>query len=134
MKDQPSTSDDDDDDEEPVRFSRPQPSMDEYLEYDPETDSYYAPGEPSDWNPEAWSREFEKTCKEVRGGGLISRDDLLAAGALDVPAAWRKSLGVMHDDQPDLFSGLLDEDDSLPENHEPTPGDQDGDASAEDCA
>ena len=37
---------------------------------------------------------------------LISVDELRAAGALDVPAAWRKSLG-----QPDrdLFSDLTDD-------------------------
>ena len=63
---------------------------------------------------------------------LISVDELRAAGALDVPAAWRKSLGVVHDDQPDLFSGLLDEDDLLPKEQEPTPDDQDGATSAED--
>ena len=36
-----------------------------------------------------------------RGTGphLISVDELRAAGALDVPAAWRKSLGK----EPDLF-------------------------------
>lgn len=34
---------------------------------------------------------------------LISVDELRAAGALDVPAAWRKSLG----DERDLFSDLL---------------------------
>ena len=34
---------------------------------------------------------------------LISVDELRAAGALDVPAAWRKSLGG----EPDLFAGLF---------------------------
>jgi len=41
---------------------------------------------------------------------LITVDELRAAGALDVPAAWRKSLGV----ERDLFSGLLWNDDSTP--------------------
>ena len=62
---------------------------------------------------------------------LISVDELRAAGALDVPAAWRKSLGVEGIGQRDLFSGLFDEDEPLPENREPSPGDQDGDASAD---
>jgi hypothetical protein len=38
---------------------------------------------------------------------LISVDELRAAGALDVPAAWRKSLGA----ERDLFSSLFDDDD-----------------------
>lgn len=38
---------------------------------------------------------------------LISVDELRAAGALDVPAAWRKSLGA--EVERDLFSDLLDE-------------------------
>lgn len=38
---------------------------------------------------------------------LISVDELRAAGALDVPAAWRKSLGGQV--ERDLFSDLPDE-------------------------
>jgi hypothetical protein len=41
---------------------------------------------------------------------LISVDELRAAGALDVPAAWRKSLGK----EPDLFGELLGHDDPSP--------------------
>lgn len=51
---------------------------------------------------------------------LISVDELRAAGALDVPAAWRKSLRR----ERDLFSGLFDEDDE-----QPTAADPDDDAS-----
>ena len=40
---------------------------------------------------------------------VITVDELRAAGALDVPAAWRKSLGV-EPVQRDLFSGLSDDD------------------------
>ncbi|MFT3878493.1 MAG: hypothetical protein QM703_02400 [Gemmatales bacterium] len=40
---------------------------------------------------------------------LISVDELRAAGALDVPASWRKSLG---EEERDLFSGLFDEEES----------------------
>jgi hypothetical protein len=43
---------------------------------------------------------------------LITVDELRAAGALDVPAAWRKSLGP---EERDLFSDLPDEDDQGPE-------------------
>jgi hypothetical protein len=39
---------------------------------------------------------------------LISVDELRAAGALDVPAAWRKSLHV----ERDLFSSLFKDDDA----------------------
>lgn len=59
---------------------------------------------------------------------LISVDELRAAGALDVPAAWRKSLGGTSD-QRDLFS-LFGEDDMLPEK-QPTPDEPDGNAGAD---
>ena len=39
------------------------------------------------------------------GPCLISVDELRAAGALDVPAAWRKSLAV----ERDYFSGLVED-------------------------
>jgi hypothetical protein len=55
---------------------------------------------------------------------LISVDELRAAGALDVPAAWRKSLCAgrleLH-----LFSGFVDDDDTLAEKQQPTPGNPD---------
>jgi hypothetical protein len=46
---------------------------------------------------------------------LITVDELRAAGALDVPAAWRKSLGD------DLVPGLFEGEGTFPEEHEPTP-------------
>jgi hypothetical protein len=58
---------------------------------------------------------------------LITVDELRAAGALDVPAAWRKTLGV----ERDLFSGLFGDDDALPEQQQPMPDDADGDVSAD---
>ena len=42
---------------------------------------------------------------------LITVDELRAAGALDVPAAWRKSLQVERDTAPSLFA----DDDAEPE-------------------
>ena len=57
---------------------------------------------------------------------LITVDELRAAGALDVPPAWRKSLGV----ERDLFSGLLMDDDPRPEDQQSTPSDLDDDGSA----
>lgn len=56
---------------------------------------------------------------------LISVDELRAAGALDVPAAWRKSLGVERE------LPLFGDDDMLPENQQSTPGDPDSDVSAD---
>lgn len=50
---------------------------------------------------------------------LISVDELRAAGALDVPAAWRKSLGK---EERDLFSDLIDDDDTSDKQHEPGGG------------
>lgn len=59
---------------------------------------------------------------------LISVDELRAAGALDVPAAWRKSLGgTSH--QRDLFS-LFGDDDVLPEKQQ-APDEPGDDASAD---
>ena len=48
---------------------------------------------------------------------LITVDELRAAGALEVPPAWRKSLGV----EGDLFSNWTEEDDQAPEKEQPTP-------------
>ena len=47
---------------------------------------------------------------------LITVDELRAAGALDVPAAWRKSLHV----ERDLFTGLFESDDAGSEEQKPT--------------
>jgi hypothetical protein len=53
----------------------------------------------------------------VKDQHLITVDELRAAGALDVPAAWRKSLAV----ERDLDSGLFDNEETLPETQEPSP-------------
>jgi hypothetical protein len=59
---------------------------------------------------------------------LIPVDELRAAGALDVPPAWRKSLGVQRDLFTDLFE---DDDDAHPEKQQPTRIDPDADVSAD---
>ena len=89
MKDQPSNSDDDK--KEPPR---PRTIPDDFL-WDEELQAWYAPGDPSTFDVEAWGREFEEMRRrgDFAGGGLISVDELRAAGALDVPPGWRKSLG-----------------------------------------
>jgi hypothetical protein len=75
-------------------------------------------------------RELEEVIAEdardyaAEGGNgkrLITVDELRAAGALDVPAAWRKSLSAGRD----LSCGLFDDEDSRPEEQEPTSHDPD---------
>jgi len=56
-------------------------------------------------------------------------DELRAAGALDVPASWRKTLGVKRD-----LLTLFGDDDTLPEKQPPAPCDADGEASADEQA
>jgi hypothetical protein len=48
----------------------------------------------------------EMAAEGLAGPQLITVDELRAAGALDVPAAWRKSLG----EERDLFSDLIGDD------------------------
>ncbi len=50
--------------------------------------------------------------RSVEDHHLITVDELRAAGALDVPTSWRKSLRV----EPDLFSG--ENEDMSPEEQE----------------
>jgi hypothetical protein len=56
---------------------------------------------------------------------LISVDELRAAGALDVPAAWRKSLGK--EDERGLLPGFLEDYGEPDEQRESTPSDPDDD-------
>ena len=58
---------------------------------------------------------------------LITVDELRAAGALDVPAPWRKSLHV----ERDLFSGLFKDEEARLERPESAPREPDGDVSAQ---
>jgi hypothetical protein len=86
VQDQPSISPDS---SEPPR---PRTIPDDFI-WDEETQGWYPPGEPSNYDPTEWRRRFEEA--RQRGefdGGLISVDDLRAAGALDIPPEWRKSL------------------------------------------
>lgn len=89
--------------------------------YDEKHGGYIAPGEPSGYfDVEAWMREFREEMdnlpEEERRKGLITVDQLRAAGALDVPAAWRKSLGGGK--ERDLFSDLVDDDAPGPEKQQ----------------
>ena len=60
---------------------------------------------------------------------LISVDELRAAGALEVPPGWRKSLQAERDRSPSLFKD--EEADS--EDEQPTRVDPDVDESADEC-
>ncbi len=76
----------------------------------------------SNWNPPRpgfWRRS-------VKDRHLISVDGLRAAGALDVPPAWRKSLsaGLV---QRDLFSDLVEDEEPDPDDQAPPAGDEDAD-------
>jgi hypothetical protein len=63
---------------------------------------------------------------DAEGPHLITVDELRAAGALDVPAAWRKSLGV----ERDLFS-LFGDDDPCRDVQPPTSRDAEGSVAAD---
>jgi hypothetical protein len=69
----------------------------------------------------------------MRPGGphLITVDELRAAGALDVPPSWRKSLsaGVKRDQLP-----LFGDDDSEPTNEELASSESDGDISEDEAS
>lgn len=87
MQDQPSTCDDNG---EPR--PRPKTIPDDFI-WDAETQAWYAPGTPSKWDSEAFRRDLEEVIRQRESsGGLVSRDQLLAAGALDRPPELRKSL------------------------------------------
>ncbi len=75
------------------------------------------------------SMSEEELAKERAEDGkhLISVDELRAAGALDVPPGWRKSLGP--DREPQLW--LFKDEDMLPEKQPPTPSEADDDESAD---
>jgi hypothetical protein len=66
----------------------------------------------------------------VKDRHLITVDELRAAGALDVPAAWRKSLGVECVER-DLFSDSLADDEPSPQQQQSMPPDPDCDESAD---
>ena len=83
--------------------------------------------------PEYWAHfldDLDEDDYAGEGPHLITVDELRAAGALDVPPEWRKSLRV----ERDLFSGLLREEHFNPDQTESTPGDVDNDKSADEPA
>jgi len=97
-----------------VRFTIPQPPIEEYLVYSEDAGGYIAPGEGSHWDVEAWMRQFREEManrsEEERREGCFTVDQLRASGALDVPPSWRKSLSAGTKER-DLFADLPDDDD-----------------------
>jgi hypothetical protein len=65
----------------------------------------------------------------VKDPHLISVDELRAAGALDVPASWKNSLGVERERFP-----LFGEDDLLPEKQPSASSDVDADEPADESS
>ncbi|HEY2840926.1 MAG TPA: hypothetical protein VGJ26_17345 [Pirellulales bacterium] len=64
---------------------------------------------------------------------LISVDELRAAGALDVPPAWRKSLSRKRTDKrKERNLTLFGDDDALPEEQQPTSGEPDDTGATDD--
>ena|SRR5579872_4140027 len=83
--------------------------------WDPETESWYAPGTPVNWDMEAEREETNRIIEEARRLPPIPPEKLrVPPGTLDVPPAWRKSLG----EERDLFSEVI-EDDKNSEKEEP---------------
>ena len=130
MQDEPSTSSYEP--EPPRERSIP----DDFI-WDPERQGWLAPGEPCTWDSEAdcayieaeWEQRREDYLRSQQSKGLNSQADLPAAGALDVPPSWRKSLraGVKREHLP-LFP---DDDDTAATKAEPTPTDPAGDGSSQ---
>lgn len=126
MQDQHSTSNDN---QEPPR---PRTIPDDFI-WNPEYEAWFAPGVPSDLPPGYFSERLDEILKKIAASGerrgLISVHELRAAGALNGPAARRKSLSRKSPGRPreqrDLFSDLSDADDALPEKQPPTTHDPD---------
>ena len=84
-----------------------------------------------------WLKSVLETIEAIKKEGhtgphLITRDELLAMGALDVPPAWRKSLS--RSVERDLFSDLVDDEEPQPDDQDPSPSDDDDDEAVDDPA
>ncbi len=115
MQNEPSNSAKDDD--EPVRFSIPQPPMEEYLLYSEEDGGFIAPGEGSHWDAAAFMRELEELSEKLRRERQVPKENLqVPRSVLDVPPSWRKSLGGQ---ERDLFLDLVEDDENLDKSAPP---------------
>lgn len=122
MQDQPSNSQDSD---EP---SRDGIIPDDWIWY-PELKGWSPPGADSYWDPKEEMQKLldavASISEEERRRPLISREDLRAAGVLDVPAWMRKSLRAKPPEDMPLFAGLDDEDDPDADDDASEPDDDD---------
>ncbi|MEX2288695.1 MAG: hypothetical protein WD648_16490 [Planctomycetaceae bacterium] len=109
---------------------------------DPHSTSDHESGDAGDddfySDPNYWLEEVNRVIAEVRAeyaaaGGpskhLITVDELRAAGALDVPAEWRKSLGK---ESRHLLPGFDDDEDA--ESQSATQADSERDESADELS
>lgn len=107
--DQQSTSDYDDD--VPVRFTIPQPSIDEYMVWSEEVQGWTTPeeGDPQFYHPLWWPSHREKMKNlslEERRTFIISVQERMVAGSRGVPPSRHKPAGG---EPRDLFSNLSDD-------------------------
>lgn len=114
MQDEPSTRDDDD--SEPERPSGIPP---EFIWY-PEGRGWIPPGEESVWDPEGWREDHEQRTREYELAGGVNAW-YKPPESLDESAELPKSPRTKGE-QLSLFA---DDDDALPANEPPTPGDAD---------
>ncbi|HEX5270113.1 MAG TPA: hypothetical protein VFW33_06500 [Gemmataceae bacterium] len=104
MQDQPSNSDKG---KEPPR---PRNLPDDLI-WDPELEAWIQSGEATPFDHEAWERKFAQHQEEHRREPPIPPEKLrVPPGVLEVPAAWRKSLGG---GERDLFSELPEDDENF---------------------
>ncbi|MBC7854415.1 MAG: hypothetical protein IAF94_13360 [Pirellulaceae bacterium] len=97
----------------------PRPShIPDYFVWCPDIRCWDAPPQPegSGWDVEVWAREFEEKWKDhIPTKGLITRDMLLAAGALNLnPRGRRKSRKDGSPRQLDLFADQAGDEKELP--------------------
>jgi hypothetical protein len=121
VADQPSTSD------YPPEPPRGRSIPDDFI-WDPETQAWYAPGEPGNWDQAAFSRELTETIRRVReeciAEGTWDNGTVIRLGPLpDVPNRMRKSLRT----KPEHLPLFPDDDDTAPTKQELTPFDPDDD-------
>ena len=127
MQDQPSTSDD--------RSEPPRPgNLPEDFIWDPETQAWYASGEPYEWDHEAFSRDLTETIGMVRekcmAEGTWGNGTVIRMGPLPkIPQWMRKSLRNKPDHLP-----LFPDDDTAPTKQESTPCDPDDDEPSDEFA
>lgn len=133
MPNQPSTSDDStsDDRKEPPRNGT---IPDDFI-WNPDTQSWYLPGEPGNWDQAAFSRELTETIRRVReqsiANGTWNNGTVIRLGSRpDAPNRMGKSPRT----KPEHLPLFPDDDDAVPTKQELTPADPDGDEPSEEVS